>query len=48
MYLCCVRTLSSFQSKLDLKKFFKVAQKSGQTPCTIVQGFWPNFVKNEK
>ena len=25
---------------------FKVAQKSGQRPCTIVQGLWPNFIKN--
>ena len=31
-------------------QIFKVAQKSGQRPCTIiVQGLlWPNFVKNEK
>ena len=29
-------------------QIFKVAQKSGQSPCTIVQGLWPNFVKNEK
>ena len=21
---------------------------SGQRPCTIVQGLWPNFIKNEK
>ena len=27
---------------------FKVAQESGQSPCTIVQGHWPNFIKNEK
>ena len=27
---------------------FKVTPKSGQKPCTIVQGFWPNFAKNEK
>ena len=27
---------------------FKVAQKSGQSPCTIVHGPWPNFMKNEK
>ena len=46
MFLCCVETLSSFRSKLDFLKKFKVAQKSGQTPCTIVQGVWPNFVKN--
>ena len=31
-----------------LKKFFKVAPKSGQRPCTIVQGLWPNFIKIEK
>ena len=29
-------------------EFFKVAQKSGQRPCTIVQGLWPNFIKIEK
>ena len=46
MYLCSVENLSSFRSKLDLKKNFKVAQKSGQTPCTIVQGLRPNFIKN--
>ena len=28
-------------------QIFKVAQKSDQSPCTIVQGFWPNFTKNE-
>ena len=28
--------------------FFKVAQKSGQRPCTIVHGLWPNFIKNDK
>ena len=27
---------------------FKVAQESDQRPCTIVRGFWPNFVKNCK
>ena len=37
---------SGFRSKLDLKKNFKVAPKSGQTPCTIVQGHGPNFIKN--
>ena len=26
---------------------FKVAPKSGKSPCTIVQGHWPNFTKNE-
>ena len=29
------------------KKNFKVAQQSGQSPCTIVQGHWPNFGKND-
>ena len=24
---------------------FKVAQKWGQRPCTIVPGLWPNFTK---
>ena len=47
MYLYCVETLRSFRTKLDFKKFFKVAQKSGQSPCTIiVQGLWSIFVKN--
>ena len=34
--------------KIRFLKIFKVAPKSGQSPCTIVQGFWPNFAKNEK
>ena len=49
MYLCCIEILSGFRSKLDFLQIFKVAPKSGQTPCTIiVQGHWPNFIKNEK
>ena len=50
MYLCCAETLSWFQSKLDFLWIFKVAQKSGQRlhVCTIVQGLWSNFTKNEK
>ena len=48
MYLCCVESLSSFQSKLDFLQIFKVTPKSGQSPYTIVQGLWPNFTKNEK
>ena len=48
MFLCCVESLSSFQSKLDFIRFFKVAQKSGQSPCTTVQGLWPNFTKNDQ
>ena len=45
MFLCCVESLSSFRSKLDFLQFLKVAQKSGQKPCTIVQGHQPNFIK---
>ena len=48
MYLCCVESLSSFRSILDFLRIFKVAPKSDKSPCTIVQGFWPNFAKNEK
>ena len=48
MYLCCVESLSQFRSNLDLLRIFKVAPKSGQSPCTIVQGHRPNFAKNEK
>ena len=47
MSLCCVETLSCFQSKLDFLRIFKVAQKSGQSPCTIVHGHWSNFGKND-
>ena len=47
MYLCCVGSLSSFQSKLDFLQIFKVAQKSGKSPCTIVHGLGPNFGKND-
>ena len=32
--------------KIGFLLIFKVAQKSGQTPCTIVQGLQPNFIKN--
>ena len=48
MSLYCVESLSSFRSSLDFLWFFKVAPKSSKSPCTIVQWFWPNFVKNEK
>ena len=48
MYLCCVESLSSFRSNLDFLRFFKVALKSGKSPCTIVHGLGPNFAKNEK
>ena len=46
MFLCCVETMSLFRPKLDFLQIFKVAPKSGQRPCTIVQGHWPNFAKN--
>ena len=29
-------------------QILKVAQKLGQSPCTIVHGLEPNFIKNEK
>ena len=48
MYLCCVESLSSFRSKLDFLRIFKVAPKSDENPCTIVQSRWSNFDKNEK
>ena len=38
MYLCYIETLSRFRSKLDFLENFKVAPKSDQSPCTIVQG----------
>ena len=28
-------------------QIFKVAQKSGQSPCTVVHGLGPNFGKND-
>ena len=34
--------------KIRFLKNFEVVQKSGQTPCTVVQGCWPNFIKNGK
>ena len=36
MYLCCVESLSSFRSKLDFLRFFKVTPKSGKSPCTML------------
>ena len=48
MFLCCIENLNRFQSNLEFLKIFKVAPKSGQRPCTIVHGLWPNFMKNEK
>ena len=46
MSLCCTESLSWFQSNFKFLGIFKVNQKSGQTPCTIVQDPWPNFIKN--
>ena len=43
MFLCCVEILSGFQSKLDFLQIFKVAPKSGQTPCTISTGSRAKF-----
>ena len=34
--------------KIGFLRIFKVAPKLGQSPCTIVQGHWPNFTENEK
>ena len=34
--------------KFGFLQIFKVAQKSGQRPCIIVHGLWPNFIKNGK
>ena len=42
------RKFELFRSRLDFLRIFKVTPKSGKSPCTIVQGFWPNFTKNEK
>ena len=33
--------------KIRFLQIFKVAPKLGKSPCTIVQGRWPNFTKNE-
>ena len=46
MFLFCVENYSWFRSKLDFLQIFKVAQKSNQSPCTIVHGLGPNFTKN--
>ena len=34
--------------KFGFLRIFEVAPKSGQSPCTIVHGLRPNFIKNEK
>ena len=46
MFLCCVESLSLFQSKLDLLQIFKIVQKSGRNPCTQSRAkFFPKFKK---
>ena len=32
--------------KIGFLRNFKVAPKPGESPCTIVHGLWPNFIKN--
>ena len=32
--------------KIGFLRIFKVTEKSGHSPCTIVQSHWPKFVKN--
>ena len=46
MFLSCVEILSEIQLKMDFLHIFKVAQKSVESPCTIVHGLRPNFTKN--
>ena len=47
MFLCCVGSLSRFQSNLDFLQIFKVTQKSGQRPCTIYStGILAKFHQN--
>ena len=49
LYIMCVyQGFPQDFSIVLLVSIFKLAQKSGQSPCTIVQGLWPNFMKNEK
>ena len=47
MHLCCVEILSGFQSKFDFLRIFKVTQKLGQRPCTIVQGISSKITPSE-
>ena len=41
-------TIELIPIKIGFFVTFKVAQKSGQSPCTIVHGLGPNFIKNDK
>ena len=47
MHLCCVEILRTFRSKLDFLQIFKVTQKLGQRPCTIVQGILSKMARKE-
>ena len=42
------RKFEKVSIKFGLLKIFEAASKSGQRPCTIVQGHWQNFIKNGK
>ena len=33
--------------KIEFLRISEVAPKSGQSPCTIVHGLRPNFIKND-
>ena len=48
-YTCTYVEFKNFELipiKFGFLRIFKVAPKSGQSPCTIVQGLEPNFGKN--
>ena len=45
MLLC--RKFELIQIKIGFLRIFKVASKSGQSPCTIVQGLWPILPKSD-
>ena len=47
MHIDVLMLCRKFEPIPNFKKKFKVAQESGQIPCTIVQCIWPNFVKND-
>ena len=41
------RKFEPISIEIGFLRIFKVAQKSDQKPCTIVQGHWSNFTKND-
>ena len=47
MFLCCVASLSSFQSNLDFLRIFKVAPKSGQSHCSDFGQISPKMKRRE-